>query len=96
MDRMPTLLAALSLAAARRSQCRTSTRRRSRSPRGMLRSRWPLRLALRNCANSLYIWGVQTVLYANRINNLATEKTGCESCRPSQFQAKLLISSAPP
>jgi hypothetical protein len=39
---------------------------------------------LKNCANSLYICGVNRVFYANKINELAPEKTGCESCRPSQ------------
>lgn len=40
--------------------------------------------SLKNCANSLYIWGVNRVFCANKTNDLAPEKTGCESCRPSQ------------
>jgi hypothetical protein len=52
--------------------------------------------ALKNCANSLYICGVNRIFCVNEINNLAPGKTGCESCRPSQFQAKLSILSAPP
>jgi hypothetical protein len=43
---------------------------------------------LKNCANSLYVCGVNRVFCANEVNNLAPEKTGCESCRPSQTQAK--------
>jgi hypothetical protein len=37
---------------------------------------WPDQ-ALKNCANSLYICGVQAVFYTNKINNLAANKTGC-------------------
>lgn len=44
---------------------------------------------LKNCANSLHVCGVNRVFCANKINNLATENTGCESCRPSQAQAKV-------
>jgi hypothetical protein len=50
-----------------------------------------LRWGLKNCANSLYIYGVNCVFSVNDINNLAPQKTGCESCRPSQFQAESLI-----
>jgi hypothetical protein len=37
---------------------------------------------LKNCANSLYICGVNRVFCVNKINNLAPQKSGCESCRP--------------
>lgn len=42
---------------------------------------------LKNCANSLYICGANRVSCVNEINHLALEKTGCESCRPSQQSA---------
>jgi hypothetical protein len=53
-----------------------------------------MKKTLKNCANSLYVCGVNRVFCVNEINNLAPIKTGCESCRPSQFSARLLISLA--
>jgi hypothetical protein len=44
---------------------------------------------LKNCANSLYICGVNRVFCVNEINDLASEKSGCESCRPSQFSRQV-------
>jgi hypothetical protein len=39
---------------------------------------------LKNCANLLYVCAVNRVSCANKINDLAPKKSGCESCRPSQ------------
>jgi hypothetical protein len=58
----------------------------------VLRSQEHWKRGLRNCADPLYSGGVNRFLRVNKINDLATEKTGGESCRPSQFQLKLLIS----
>jgi hypothetical protein len=44
---------------------------------------------LENCANSLYVCGANRVFHVNKINDLVAEKTGCESCRPSQFPRPL-------
>jgi hypothetical protein len=54
-------------------------------PDATYRAAAPFETRLKNCANSLYISLANLDSSVNKINGLAPKKTGCESCRPSQF-----------
>ena len=72
--------------------------RRGRNPSSTVRYRCSIgrsEFGLKNCANSLYICGVNRVFCANEINHLAPKKPAANPAAPASFKPSLRFCRPP-